>query len=69
MSAIVNLYRWTLYVLRNDAYAGYTDCLPKMMGLKPRPSGRLFFLQPIYPIFHQLSHRLFPLLSNPPKLF
>ena len=28
MSAIVNLYRWTLYVLRNDAYAGYTDCLP-----------------------------------------
>jgi len=26
--AIFRLYKWSLYVLRNDSYAGYTDCSP-----------------------------------------
>jgi hypothetical protein len=32
--------------------------LPKMMGIKPHPSGRLFFFKGINKLFDKLSHRL-----------
>jgi hypothetical protein len=49
-------------------FLGVTGLLTKNLGLKPRPSGRLFFLQPIYPVLHKLGHGFLSLLSNTPKL-
>ena len=50
--------------------AGRKNVFYRKTGFKASPiSGRLFFLQPIDPVFNQLSHGLALLFGNPSEFF